>query len=86
MSRWILMPTLFVILTMTGCDPQINIAGAYFPAWLACILGGLILFWLLHLVFLKAGLLPHLIPLPLVYAALITSLTCILWLLFFAVK
>lgn len=80
------MPTLFVILTMTGCDPQINIAGAYFPAWLACILGGLILFWVLHLLFLRLGLLPHLIPLPLVYAALITSLTCILWLLFFAVK
>jgi hypothetical protein len=40
----------------------------------------------LHLVFLKAGLLPYLIPLPLVYGALITSLTCILWLIFFAVK
>ncbi|MFZ0436163.1 MAG: YtcA family lipoprotein [Chthoniobacterales bacterium] len=86
MSRWILLPAAFVILTMTGCDPQINIAGAYFPAWLACTLGGLILFWVLHLVFLKAGLLPYLIPLPLVYGALITSLTCILWLLFFAVK
>jgi len=86
MPRWILVPTLIVILTMTGCDPQINIAGAYFPAWLACTLGGLSLFWLLHLVFLKVGLLPHLFPLPLVYAALITSLTCILWLLFFAVK
>ena len=73
------------MLTMTGCDPQINIAGAYFPAWLACALGGLSLFWGVHLLFLKAGLLPYLVPLPLVYGALITILTCILWLLFFAV-
>lgn len=80
------MPTLFVILTMTGCDPQINIAGAYFPAWLACTLGGLSLFWVFHLMFLRLGLIPYLIPLPLVYAALISSLTCTLWLLFFAVK
>jgi hypothetical protein len=86
MSRWVLLPAVLVILTMTGCDPQINIAGAYFPAWLACTLGGLLLFWGLHLVFLKMGLLPHIIPLPLVYGALITALTCVLWLLFFAVK
>ncbi|MEI6375801.1 MAG: YtcA family lipoprotein [Chthoniobacterales bacterium] len=86
MSRWISLLALVVILTMTGCDPQLNIAGAYFPAWLACTLGGLLLFWGLHLVFLKWGLLPYLVPLPLVYAALITSLTCILWLLFFAVQ
>lgn len=82
MSRWILL--LSVTLTMTGCDPQINIAGAYFPAWLGCTLGGLLIFWALHLVFLKIGLLPHLFPLPLVYAAIIAALTCMLWLLFFA--
>ena len=86
MNFRIICPVLIVLLTMTGCDPQINIAGAYFPAWLACTLGGLMLFWVLHLVFLKAGLLPHLFPLPFVYAALIILLTCILWLIFFAVK
>jgi len=85
MSRWISFLALVVLMTMTGCDPQINIAGAYFPAWLACTLGGLMLFWLLHLVFLKTGLLPYLVPLPLVYGALIASFACILWLLFFAV-
>jgi hypothetical protein len=86
MNFRILSVTLIVLLTMTGCDPQINIAGAYFPAWLACSLGGLILFWVIHLAFLKFGLLPHLFPLPIVYAALIILLTCILWLIFFAVK
>jgi len=85
MSRWISILALVFLMTMTGCDPQINIAGAYFPAWLACILGGLSIFWLLHLVFLKTGMLTYLVPLPLVYGALIVSLSCILWLLFFAV-
>jgi hypothetical protein len=85
MSRWVSFLALIFLMTMTGCDPQINIAGAYFPAWLACILGGLSIFWLLHLVFLKTGMLTYLVPLPLVYGALIVSLSCILWLLFFAV-
>jgi hypothetical protein len=86
MNVRIIFPLLLVLLTMTSCDPQINIAGAYFPAWLACVLGGLILFWGLHLAFLKVGIIPYLVPLPLVYGAIITSLTCLLWLIFFAVK
>ncbi len=86
MNLRIVFSLLIILVTMTGCDPQINVAGAYFPAWLACTLGGLTLFWVLHLVFLKTGLLPHLFPLPFVYAALIILLTCILWLIFFADK
>ena len=69
---------------MTGCDPQLNLAGAYLPAWLACLLGGILGFWIIHLILLKAGLVPFLKPLALVYGALIVAVTCLLWLLFFA--
>jgi len=86
MSRWFLLPALLVILTMTGCDPQLNIAGAYFPAWLLSMIGGLLAFWVIHLVFLRTGIIPFLIPIPLVYAALLASMICGIWLLFFAAR
>ena len=74
------------MMTMTGSDPQLNIAGAYFPAWLLCMIVGLLSFWVIHLVFLRTGMIPFLLPIPLVYAALLISLICGFWLLFFAAR
>jgi YtcA family len=86
MSQRFAVLAVLAMLTMTGCDPQLNIAGAYFPAWLLCMIGGLLAFWVLHLLFLRTGIIPFLVPIPLVYAALIMSLICGLWLLFFAAR
>ena len=86
MSRWVAALAVLAMLTMTGCDPQLNIAGAYFPAWLLCMIGGLLAFWVIHLVFLRTGIIPFLIPIPLVYAAVLTSLICGIWLLFFSTR
>ena len=72
------------MLMLTGCDPQLNLAGAYIPAWLVCAVGGLLLFWMIHLILLRTGMIPFLIPIPLVYLALIIAMTCMLWLLFFS--
>jgi len=73
-------------MTMTGCDPQLNLAGAYIPAWLVSLLGGLFAFWLCHLVFLRLDFLPYLKPLLLVYIALINLFTCLIWFFFFAAR
>jgi uncharacterized membrane protein len=86
MSRWVTALAILAMLTMTGCDPQLNIAGAYFPAWLLSMIGGLLAFWVIHLVFLRTGIIPFLIPITLVYAAVIVSLICGIWLLFFAAR
>jgi len=86
MSRWVAVFSVLAMLTMTGCDPQLNIAGAYFPAWLFCMIGGLLAFWVIHLVIVRTGMIPFLVPIPLVYAALITAMICGLWLLFFAAR
>jgi len=72
------------MMTMTGCDPQLNLAGAYIPAWLVSLVGGLLAFWLCHLVFLRFNIVPFLKPLPLVYTALVSFFTCLTWLIFFA--
>ena len=86
MNFRILITLLLVLWTMTGCDPQINIAGAYFPAWLLSGLIGLAAFWIFHLIFLRTNMVPFFVPIPLFYAALYIALTCGCWLLFFAAR
>ncbi len=86
MNLRILSATLLVVLAMSGCDPQINIAGAYFPAWLCSGLLGLVVFWLLHLIFLRTKMIPFFVPIPFFYMALYVMLTCGFWLLFFAAR
>ena len=68
-----------------GCDPVFDLEGAFFPAWMLCMLVGIVLAVLLRVVFVRSGLEPHLGPLPLVYSALALLLTLSTWLLFFSV-
>jgi len=86
MNLRIIFTLLLVLWTMTGCDPQINIAGAYFPAWLLSGLIGLAAFWILHLIFMRTNMVPFFVPIPLFYMALYVMLTCGFWLLFFAAR
>ena len=66
-----------------GCDPALNIWGAYFPAWVACLFGGVIATAILRSVFARLRLEPHLGPLLLVYPALLALSTLLLWIAFF---
>ena len=68
---------------LSGCDPVLNIAGAHFPAWLACALAGALLAALLRPLFLALRIEAYLWPLPLVYSSLAVLLACLLYLLFF---
>ncbi|MEO6847018.1 MAG: YtcA family lipoprotein [Chthoniobacterales bacterium] len=72
-------------LSMAGCDPQFNISGAYFPAWLACVFAGLIGTWLLHLAFVRKGIASHIRPAGFIYLCIFIAIACALWLLFFSV-
>ncbi|MFZ4775762.1 MAG: YtcA family lipoprotein [Terrimicrobiaceae bacterium] len=65
-------------------DPLVNVAGAYFPAWLACMLVGVIGTWILHSLAGRFGLAAALRPAPLILPCLFTALTCATWLLFFS--
>lgn len=68
---------------LAGCDPILSIQGAFFPAWVLCIAGGLVLTGLVHRVLVATGLQPHVGPLPLVYPCIALLATNLLWLLFF---
>ena len=69
--------------TSLCCAPIINLWGAYWPAWVACLVCGIILALGSRLIFSWTRLEPHLGPLLLVYPMLIVAYACGLWLLLY---
>jgi hypothetical protein len=66
--------------TSLCCAPIINLWGAYWPAWVPCVVGGLLLALVSRIVLARSRLEPHLGPLFLVYPMLIVAFACGLWL------
>jgi YtcA family len=64
-------------------DPLIDVAGAFFPAWILCILVAIAATGFLRLGFARAGIERTLGPLIVVYPSLATALALTLWLVFF---
>lgn len=74
------------LLALIKGDPLVNVAGAYFPAWLACMAVGAAGTWALEWMARRWGLAEALRPAPLMLTALFVSLTCATWLVVFAVR
>jgi hypothetical protein len=68
----------------SGGDPLVNVAGAYFPAWLACLLIGLIFTWGLQALASRSRFAEALKPGIIMVPALFVASTCGTWLLFFS--
>lgn len=66
-----------------GCDPILNIQGSFFPAWLICMVAGVVLTAVGRQLIVKARLEPHLGPLPLIYPSLWVLMTLVVWLVFY---
>ena len=66
-----------------GCDPVIDVAGSFLPAWMPCLAAGAAFAALAHLLLARLGLDPHLGPRPLIYACLAALGTMTTWLVFF---
>jgi hypothetical protein len=71
------------LIAFSGCDPIVNIAGANFPAWLLCAIGGASLAALFRPLFVAIGIETYLWPLAIVYASFAFVLGCLLYLAFF---
>jgi hypothetical protein len=70
---------------LSGCEnsPSIDVLGAYFPAWLFCIVAGVGLTIVIYLLIkhFQAG---HLVwPAAVVYPTLVTFLSLVVWLVLF---
>jgi YtcA-like protein len=72
-----------LVLCAAGCDPVLNVAGSFFPAWMVSMLLGVGLTVAARYLFSAAGLEPHLGPTTLVYTSLGLFLTVVAWLLLY---
>jgi hypothetical protein len=71
---------------LTGCNrnPNVEIVGSYFPGWMICLAFGIVLTVFAHGI-LRRRHTHHSIGHPaLIYPAMLTFFTCLLWLLLFA--
>jgi uncharacterized membrane protein len=77
---------LFVaLMLLAGCRgaPSINLLGSFFPAWMLCMVIGLVGAFVVREVCVRTSLEPHLKPRMLVYLCLWGLVTLLSWLLFF---
>ena len=74
------------LLALFKGDPLVDVAGAYFPAWLACMAAGAAGTWIARAVADRVGLGAVLRPAPLMLPALFVGLTCAAWLAGFSAR
>jgi len=72
-----------VLVCAAACDPVVNVAGSFFPAWMVSMLVGVLLTVAVRLVFVVARLEPHLGPPMLVYTSLGLILVVATWLVLY---
>jgi len=70
--------------TTSGCSPVWEVGGAYFPAWLICMVAGLAGAMLARFVLVRAGLDPWIRPRALAYPAMGLFFTLATYLIFFS--
>jgi len=82
-KKWL--PGLALVIC-TGCSraPSIEVVGSFFPGWMFCIVGGLVLAYLARMVLVGRGLECKVGPLVVFYPSLVAGLSCLLWLVFFS--
>ena len=68
---------------VTGCDPIFDIDGAFFPAWMLCMVLGIALAFACHPLFVRIGIQDYLGPPVLIYPSLALLITLAIWLIFF---
>jgi hypothetical protein len=73
-------------LVLVGCShaPEYSIFGSFFPVWIFCSGGGLVLAAGARVLIARSAIAEHLASPVLFYLGMATFLTCMLWLLFYS--
>ena len=79
------LPAVLALIKSSG-DPIVNVAGAYFPAWLACMLAGVLGTWLLGEFLSRVGLDAVLRPSAIMYPSLFAAITAGVWIVLFSAR
>ncbi len=75
-----------VLLVLVGCahPPEYSIFGSFFPAWIFCSVGGLVLMAGVRALIAQTAIAEHLdAPVPL-FLCMAIFFTCMLWLVFYS--
>jgi hypothetical protein len=73
-------------LVLVGCThpPEYSIFGSFFPAWIFCTVGGLLLMAGARTLIARTAIAEHLVAPVLLYLSMAIVLSCILWLFFYS--
>jgi hypothetical protein len=73
-------------LVLVGCShaPEYSIFGSFFPVWIFCSIGGLVLMTGARALVARSAIAEHLAAPILFYLSTATFLACVLWLLFYS--
>jgi hypothetical protein len=73
-------------LVLVGCShaPEYSVFGSFFPAWIFCSAGGLLLRTGARALVTRTAIAEHLAAPVLLYISMAIFLTCMLWLLFYS--
>ena len=73
-------------LLLVGCShaPEYSIFGSFFPVWIFCSVGGLVLTTGARTLIARSAIAEHLAAPVLFYLGMATFLACMLWLLFYS--
>jgi YtcA family len=73
-------------LVLAGCShaPEYSIFGSFFPVWIFCSVGGLILMTGARSLVARSAIAEHLAAPLLLYLGMATFFACVLWLLFYS--
>src|SRR5271163_1894649 len=78
--------SLLAPLVLVGCShaPEYSIFGSFFPVWIFCSVGGLLLTTGAHALIARAAIAEHLAAPVLSYLSMAIFFSCMLWLLFYS--
>ena len=76
---------LLLILLLGGCahSPTVDVLGSYFPAWMLCIIVGLVSTLIVRLLLIGVGIYVHLRLKPVLFSSTAIFFTLAVWLAFF---
>jgi len=80
--KFLLLPAIFLL---GGCahSPTVDVLGSYFPAWMLCIIVGLVSTLIVRLLLIGFGIYAHLRLKPVLFSCAAIFFTLAVWLVFF---
>ncbi len=80
MDRGAVLGVLALAAVGAGCDPLVDVAGAFFPGWIVCILAGVTATVIVQRLLARLGIESSMGPLLLIYPSLAAAISLALWL------